>query len=107
MFEDWQKYPHCEISPDLLWEYDIASPEWNWNYMSVLVVQRVIERGRKDDYYAMFQRYGGFDEVRKIAVRIPKLSPIDANWVCCLFDLKKQDLSCYTRMLSRKRLFNC
>lgn|SRR5574344_147157 len=106
MFEDWQIHPHCEISPTLLWEYDTTSPQWDWNHMSVLVVQRVIELGRMDDYYAMFQRYGGFDEVRKIVTKIPKLSPIDANWVCCLFNFKKHDLLCYTRMSSRRKLFN-
>lgn len=106
MFKDWKEYPHKEITPSLLWEYDLNSPDWDWDYMKVTVVQRVIELGRIDDYYAMFQKYGGFNNVANIVKQIPKLSPINMNWVCTLFNLEKEYLLCYTKMLSRKKLFN-
>lgn len=105
-FSDWKKYPHREISPALLWEYDLNSSDWDWDYMKVTVVQRVIESGRIDDYYAMFQLYGGFRNVAKIVKQIPKLSPKDMNWVCNLFHIKKESLLCYSRMLLRKKLFD-
>lgn len=103
-FSDWKEKRKYNISPSLLWEYDIHGADWDWDFMKVTVVQRVIESGRKEDYYAMFQLYGGIEKVRDIVKDIPKLSAKDINWVCELFDLKKEDLLCYTKMLSRKRL---
>jgi hypothetical protein len=106
-FKDWQKAKRCNISPTLLWEYDTNSADWDWNHMKITVVTRVIESGRKNDYYAMLQLYGGYYKVREIVKEIPKLSHKDMNWVCTLFNLKKEDLKCYTRMLSRKKLSLC
>ena len=31
---------------------------FDWEKMRTLVVQRVIERGRKDDFFAILNRYG-------------------------------------------------
>lgn len=39
----------------LLWEYDTASPEWDWDVMAPRVAQRVIQYGEVSDYYALLQ----------------------------------------------------
>lgn len=105
MFEDWNTHKRENISKSLLWEYDLDSPEWDWDYMKRTVVERVIERGNINDYYAMLQQYGGFENVREIVKQIPKLSPIDMNWVCVLFNLKKEEIKCYThKQLRAERL---
>ena len=104
LFSDWKEYPKKEISKSLLWEYDTTLPDWDWNYMATTVVQRVIERGNRNDYYAMFQKYGGIMKVRNIVKEIPDLSPKDMNWVCVLFNLKKEQLKCYTRKSLREKL---
>lgn len=101
MFEDWQTHRPEEISKALLWEYDTDAPTWDWEYMKSIVVERVIERGNISDYYALLQRYGGFGPVRDVVRRLPRLSPIDQNWVCRLFHLNKEELACYTRNQSR------
>lgn len=105
-FEDYKTHKKEHISPAILWEYDLSSKDWDWNKMSKTVVQRVIERGREGDYYAMLQMYSGFEGVRKIVKEIPYFSKKDMNWCCVLFDLKKEELWSYNRMLSRKRLLN-
>lgn len=74
--------------------------------MAARVVLRVIQYGNTDDYYAMMQLYGGFDNVRKIVRQIPYLSPKDLNWACFVFHIKKEDTLCYTRKSSRARLLN-
>ena len=101
MFEDWQTHRPAEISKALLWEYDTDAPEWDWEYMKPTVVERVIERGNVSDYYALLQRYGGFEPLREVVRRLPRLSAMDMNWVCQLFHLKKEELACYTRNQSR------
>ena len=69
-FDDWKEHKKETISKALLWEYDTNSPYWDWNKMSKTVVQRVIERGREEDYYAMFQLYGGFENVKSYLIRL-------------------------------------
>jgi len=56
--------------------------------MRNVVVQRVIERGRMDDYYAVLNRYG-LKEVKETIKQIPYLNMRDISFVCSVFDLKK------------------
>ena len=57
------------ISPALLWEYDL---------------QR-------------FDLYGGIEDFRGILREVATLPERDMNFVCKVFDLKKEELRCYTR----------
>ena len=92
------------ISPTLLWEYDLSHFDW-WKSRKI-VVQRVIERGWLKDFYAAFNLYGGISGFREIIKEVPSLSPRDMNFVCVIFNLKKEELRCYTRKLSREQLLN-
>ena len=103
-FDDWETHKKETISKAILWEYNTNNENWNWEKMSKTVVARVIERGRENDYYAMFQMYGGIKNVKEIIKKIPYLSAKDMNWCCVLFNLKKEELLCYNRQLSRKKL---
>lgn len=106
ILDDYPKYAgKCEISPSLLWEYDLSTFDW-WKSRKI-VVQRVIERGWLTDFYAALNMYGGIEGFREIIKEVPYLSPRDMRFVCIVFNLKKEELRCYTRMLSRERLLNC
>ncbi|MDR1257721.1 MAG: hypothetical protein LBK65_00360 [Tannerellaceae bacterium] len=105
LFRDWKKKSiGTEISKTLLWEYDLS--DFDWDDMRVLVMQRVIERGRPNDFYAAISKYGGIGNVRRIIREIPVLSPRDMNFVCTFFNLKQEDLKCYTRKQLREKLLN-
>lgn len=98
MWSDWKEQikRHPQIKQSLLWEYDLTN--FDWQYMRALVVERVIERGWDEDYYAMFALYGGIENVRSIIQdEVLFLSNKDIAFVCVAFDLKKEDLRCYTR----------
>lgn len=92
------------ISPSLLWEYDLSHFDW-WKSRKI-VVQRILERGWLKDYYAAFHLYGGIEGFREIIKEIPYLSPKDMNFACIAFNLKKEELTCYTRKQLREQLFN-
>ncbi len=83
------------ISPALLWEYDLQ--RFDWHRSRRLVVQRVVERGRVEDYFAAFDLYGGIEDFRGILREVATLPERDMNFVCKVFDLKKEELRCYTR----------
>ena len=104
IFDDYKKYGACSVSPSLLWEYDLSDFDW-WKSRKI-VVQRILERGWLEDYYTGFNLYGGIEGFREIIKEIPFLSPRDMNFACIVLDLKKEDLKCYTRKLSRERLLN-
>jgi len=105
IFDDWkEKSKDASISPSLFWEYNLSN--FDWDYMRTLVVGRVIERGRPDDFYAAIRLYGGLESFRKIIKDVPELSDIDMAFVCLYFDLKKEELRCYTRKQLREKLLN-
>ena len=106
-FDDWEQHLGCSISPSLLWEYDLSSPDWDWDRMATTVVRRVIELGLKSDYYAIFQIYNGLNNVIEIVKQIPFLNPKDLNWACTIFHIKKEEMFCYKRRLSRQQRLSC
>ena len=83
------------ISPTLLWEYDLR--HFDWQQARSIVVQRVIERGCAEDYFAAFDLYGGIAGFREILREVSTLS----------VNLKKEELRCYTRRLLRRKLLSC
>lgn len=105
IFDNYNKHKgEYTISSALLWEYDLSSFDW-WKSRKI-VVARVIERGWLKDYFAAFDIYGGISGFREIIKEIPYLSEMDINFVCVVFALKREELSCYTRKLSRELLLN-
>jgi len=55
-FSDYKDHPVTDINPALLWEYNLSN--FDYDNMRNVVVQRVIERGWLNDYYAILNRYG-------------------------------------------------
>ena len=94
-----------QINRGLLWDYDLSC--FDWTAMRRVVVQRVIERGREEDFLAIFSLYGGIEGVREIVRdEVAWLSPKDMSFAYRIFGLKKEDLKCYTRAQSRAKLLN-
>lgn len=83
---------HPDISPHLLWEYDLS--QFDWDAMKVLVVQRVVQLGWPKDWEAMIKYYG-YNGVREAIKRVPYLYPKDITYVCAVFDLQPEELLCY------------
>ncbi|MDR1980813.1 MAG: hypothetical protein LBQ39_04220, partial [Tannerellaceae bacterium] len=76
MFQDWKERAkeNPQVSMHLLW--DVDKSDIDWYAMRRLVVQRVIERGWENDYYAILNLYGGIEGVREIIKEIREvLSP--------------------------------
>ena len=81
----------------MLWEFDLE--KFDWQQMRNEVVQRVLERGRMDDFYAILNLYG-VEGVKAALREIPYMNDKDMNFACVTFDLRKEELKCYTRKQS-------
>ena len=103
MFHDWKEKftENPQIRPHLLWDVNLAKVDYQ--KMKVFIVERVIERGDEDDFYTIFQLYGGPEGVREIVKKANFYDPRDETLARVLFDLKKKDLECYKRKRLRKK----
>jgi len=102
-FGNYKNHKNASVRGSLLWEYDLD--RFNWQLMRNTVVQRVVERGRMDDFYAVLNLYG-LNGVKEAIKQIPDLHPKDVSFVCAVFELKKEDLKCYSKKPSRKTHWN-
>ena len=97
LFEDYLNHKNAEVRTTLLWEYDLSN--FDWQKMRNEVVQRVLERGRMDDFYAILNLYG-VEGVKAALREIPYMNDKDMNFACVAFDLRKEELKCYTKKQS-------
>ena len=102
-FDNYKSHTGAQIRKSLLWEYDLN--KFDWPLMRDVVVQRVVERGRMDDFYAVLNLYGE-EGVLEAIKKIPFLNQKDMSFVCSVFDLKKEELECYTRTQSNIQHWN-
>jgi hypothetical protein len=106
-FDGWEATAKANpaLRKELFWEYDLST--FDYHRLKGIVVERVIERGREEDFHAIFKLYGGTEKVREI-IRddVPYLSPKDMAFACAVFNLKKETLTCYTKKLLRQARLN-
>jgi len=93
-FSDYKQHPITNINPTLLWEYDLAN--FDYQDMRNVVVQRVIERGWFNDYYAILNLYGEKGVIQAIK-EPPYLNDMDMNFVSIIFDIPMNQLRCYEK----------
>ena len=107
MWTNWEEKadPNATIPRHLLWDMKMEGFDWQKNRQ--VVVERVIERGREQDFYTIFRMYGGVEGVREIAKNIKHFRwQQDADFVSLVFDIKKEDMICYKRKRLREAHLN-
>ena len=98
-FDDYHLHKEASLRKSLLWEYD--AEKIDWIKMRNIIVQRVIERGRPDDFYAILNKYS-LEGVKQAIRQIPHFNRRDLSFICTVFQMKKNELKCCTT----KRLLN-
>jgi hypothetical protein len=102
-FEKYHLHKDAKIRNSLLWEYEIE--KINWQQMRNVIVQRVIERGRMNDFYAVLNMYE-LEGVKEAIRQIPFLNNKDLAFICSVFDIKKEELKCYTMKQLKNQHWN-
>ena len=81
------------FSDSLFWEYEkntfIPSEH------KEIVVSRVAERGRLNDYYAAFDACGGIDGFKDVYIKLRKPYKYSMNFICTALNIKKEDMLCF------------
>ena len=95
---DYKKHPEAKINPALLWEYNLS--DFDFQQMRDVVVQRVIERGWPNDWYAALNLYG--EKGMKDAIKnIRYLNDVDMNFVSKAFRIPISKMKCYEKKQSQ------
>lgn len=102
-FDAFKNFPDATLNPTLLWEYNVDG--FNYKDMRDVVVQRVIERGWPNDWYAMLNLYG-LDGVKDAIKNLPYLNDKDMNFVSHQFDIPLSSMKCYEKKQSANTHWN-
>ncbi|MDP9082105.1 MAG: hypothetical protein M3O71_32215 [Bacteroidota bacterium] len=102
-FDSFKDFPDARINPSLLWEYDISRIDYEG--MRDIIVQRVVERGWPDDWYAMLNLYG-VAGVKSAIKNIPYLNKKDMNFVSHQFKIPLSAMKCYKNKQSAQAHWN-
>ncbi|MBY0435843.1 MAG: hypothetical protein K2U26_17240 [Cyclobacteriaceae bacterium] len=94
-FDNHKNFAQARINPDLFWEYDLN--RFDFLKEISVVVQRVIERGASDDFYAMFNLYG-VEGVIETIKKIPSFSQRDMEFINNVLCIPYYDLAAYQNM---------
>lgn len=84
----------------LFWDQRYDEIDWVSGYRNI--ISRVIERGNADDWQEMLDFYGQANIVNALVHEIKYLPDFAIEDACNYFNLRKEDLLCYTRKQSRR-----
>ena len=107
MWTNWEEKadPNATIPRHLLWDQKMKGFDWQKNKQ--IVVERVIERGREQDFYTIFRMYGGVEGVREIVKTIRHFRwERDLAFAQMVFEIDKEDMVCYKRKRLRELHLN-
>jgi hypothetical protein len=102
-FADYKEHKNAIINPALLWEYDLNN--FDYKAMRNVVVQRVIERGWPNDWWAVLNLYGE-NGMREIIRDLPYLNDKDMYFVSYIFQIPLNEMACFERKQLRPTHWN-
>jgi hypothetical protein len=94
-FDNHTDFPQARINTALFWEYNLDA--FDFNEQIDLVVQRVIERGVSEDFYAMYNLYGK-EKVNDAIRKIPLFSQRDMEFIQVVLGVPYTELLAYWNM---------
>jgi hypothetical protein len=76
--------------------WDIDMNEIDFEKHAVYVTEKVIERGKAEDFKEILRFYG-FEKLKNLALQAQYLSDMSINFCCILFKVKPTDFKCYEK----------
>ena len=84
----------------LFWDWNFSKIDWEKHYLAV--IDRIIERGDKEDWNELVRYYGKPKVIQALKSEIKYLPDYIIDDVCGYFDLQKEAIACYAHKQSRK-----
>jgi hypothetical protein len=84
----------------LFWDWNFNKIDWKKH--SLAVIDRVIEKGNKEEWKEVVRYYGEAMIINALKKEIKYLPDYAIDDVCGYFHLKKEELACYERKQSRR-----
>lgn len=93
-----------ELSKDIFWDVDVETidKEQHARY----VIERVLTRGRMEDFVELQQTYEKDRIVRELQ-RSRLLDPKTLNFCSAYYGINKKDFKCYTTKESKQKHWAC
>lgn len=88
------------LARELFWDWRYN--EIDWQKSSRSIIERVLERGTKEEWQELIRFYGESKVIAALKTDIKFLPDYAIEEVCKYFNLKKEELACYVRKQSRK-----
>jgi hypothetical protein len=86
-----------KLNPLLFWDCDYTKIDFEKNYG--FVVERVLERGSFDDWFAI-KKYYGIEKIKQAALNARYLSRKVLAFCSTIFDTPQEEFRCYKLMSS-------
>ncbi len=84
---------HLNFLPSIFWDIDISSIDWDAH--ARFVIQRVVQRGRIEDWIVLKKMYG-LDKIKTELLLARNLDSKTLHFFSTYFDIPKQNFRCYT-----------
>ena len=88
-----------DLPKRLFWDFRYEKMDWKGDYLTVM--ERVLERGTKQEWKEMIRFYSEQKVIHALKKEIKFLADYAIADVCNFFPLQKEELLCYTRKQSR------
>jgi len=95
---DEKQKPH--LPKELFWDWRFHEIDWQKSYRSI--IERVLERGTKDEWKELVRFYGKPTILKSLKEEIKYLPDHTIDEVAGYFKLRKEQLACYERKLLRR-----
>ncbi|MEO8405757.1 MAG: hypothetical protein ABI480_14210 [Chitinophagaceae bacterium] len=84
----------------LFWDWRYDEIDWQKTYRSV--IERVLERGTKEEWEEIIRYYGKPKIIAALKEEIKFLPDYTIDAVSSYFNIRKEDMACYVRTQLRK-----
>jgi len=88
------------LDKGLFWDWRYNEIDWQKTYRSV--IERVLERGTKEEWNELTRFYGKPKIITALKEEIKFLPDYIMDGVSSYFNIKKEEMACYIRSQSRK-----
>lgn len=103
--EKINKHKNDTFSDIIFWDLDKSNIDIQ--KMKDTITERVIHLGKDEDFYALFNNYGGIKGVKEIIKNLKHIDDSDIGYISAIFEIKEDELRCLKEKSYKTELMHC